>query len=34
MAPEVELGQKYNFKADIYSLGFIVRDLFHIDFNE
>jgi serine/threonine protein kinase len=34
MAPEVELSQKYNFKADIYSLGFIVRDLFHIDFND
>jgi serine/threonine protein kinase len=34
MAPEVEYSQKYNFKADIYSLGFIVRDLFHIDFNE
>jgi serine/threonine protein kinase len=34
IAPEVEYSQKYNFKADIYSLGFIVRDLFHIDFNE
>jgi serine/threonine protein kinase len=34
MAPEVGSSQKYNFKADIYSLGFIVQDLFHIDFNE
>jgi hypothetical protein len=34
MAPEVESSQKYNFKADIYSLGLIVQNLFHIDFNE
>jgi hypothetical protein len=34
MAPEVVFSHKYDFKADIYSLGFIIRDLFHIDFNE
>jgi serine/threonine protein kinase len=34
MAPEVQFSQKYNLKADIYSLGSIVRDLFDIDFNE
>jgi hypothetical protein len=34
MAPEVAKSKRYNLKADIYSLGFIVQDLFHIDFNE
>jgi serine/threonine protein kinase len=32
-APEVLDGRKYDFKADIYSLGRILQNLFHIDMN-
>jgi hypothetical protein len=31
MAPEVSKGKKYDTKADIYSLGVILQDLFNID---
>jgi serine/threonine protein kinase len=33
IAPEVECGTEYNTKADIYSLGLIMKKLFYIDFN-
>ncbi len=33
MAPEVVRGQKYDTKADIYSLGIIIQDLFEIDYD-
>ena len=29
MSPEVEKGRKYNTKADIYSLGIIIEDMFY-----
>lgn len=31
MAPEVENGDKYDTKTDIFSLGMILRDLFDVD---
>jgi serine/threonine protein kinase len=34
MAPEVIKGKKYDIKADIYSVGKIIEELFRIDFNE
>jgi alpha-tubulin suppressor-like RCC1 family protein len=34
MAPEVAFSKKYDTKADIYSLGVITQELFHIDFYE
>jgi alpha-tubulin suppressor-like RCC1 family protein/thiamine kinase-like enzyme len=34
MAPEVLNSSKYDTRADIYSLGFIVQELFNIDINE
>jgi hypothetical protein len=34
MAPEVKMGRKYDTKADIYSLGFIVAELFDLDINK
>jgi serine/threonine protein kinase len=33
-APEVMRTRKYNMKADVYSLGVIVQELFNIDINE
>ncbi len=33
IAPEVECGTEYKSKADIYSLGLIMKKLFYIDFN-
>ncbi len=33
MAPEVKNGRNYNMKADIYSLGVIIRELFQIEEN-
>ncbi len=33
-APEVMISRKYDMKADIYSLGVILQDLFNIDINE
>jgi serine/threonine protein kinase len=33
MAPEVIRSQKYDLKADIYSLGIIIQDLFRIDYD-
>jgi len=34
MAPEVLSGRKYDTKADIYSLGIILQELFHIQVNK
>jgi serine/threonine protein kinase len=34
VAPEVMIGKNYDTKADIYSLGFILQELFNIDINE
>jgi serine/threonine protein kinase len=31
MAPEVSNSRKYDMKADIYSLGVIIQDLFHLN---
>jgi serine/threonine protein kinase len=33
-APEVMRSRNYDMKADIYSLGFILHELFNIDINE
>jgi len=34
IAPEVSSGRNYDTKADIYSLGIIIQDLFDIDINK
>jgi serine/threonine protein kinase len=34
IAPEVENGENYDTKADIYSLGMILKDKFDISFNQ
>jgi serine/threonine protein kinase len=34
MAPEVGDGKSYNFKADIFSLGVLMEEIFNIDMNE
>ncbi len=34
VAPEVMRGRNYDLKVDIYSLGFILQELFNIDINE
>jgi serine/threonine protein kinase len=34
VAPEVMSGRNYDLKVDIYSLGFILQELFNIDINE
>jgi calcium/calmodulin-dependent protein kinase I len=34
MAPEVSFSKNYYTKANIYSLGVITQELFHIDFDE
>jgi serine/threonine-protein kinase len=34
MAPEVLISRNYDTKADIYSLGIIIQQLFHIDINK
>ncbi len=33
MAPEVENGRKYDTRADIYSLGVVLKELYFIDIN-
>jgi serine/threonine protein kinase len=33
MAPEVEISQKYDMKADIYSIGRIIEELFFLTDN-
>jgi serine/threonine protein kinase len=34
MAIEIKEGKKYDTKADVYSLGVIVPELFNFEFNE
>jgi serine/threonine protein kinase len=34
VAPEVLNSRKYDTKVDIYSLGFVLQELFNIDINE